>query len=228
MKFIVFGLGYFGSNLSKTLTSMGHEVIGVDKLMAKVEMNKDVITHTVCLDSTDIQAVSSLPLKEADAVVVAIGEDEGASIMTAALLKQLNVKRIVGRAVSTLQITVMKAMGVNEIMQPEQDSAIRLAKRLSFKGIVDAFELSDNHNVVEVKCPEKYVGKTLLEAEFRKKYNITVLTTIKEKKKKGLLGPIEERKISGVATADTLLEEGDALVIFGEMESIKKMLEQSE
>ncbi len=228
MKFIVFGLGYFGSSLAKTLTSMGHEVIGVDKNMNKVEINKDVITHTVCLDSTDIQAVGSLPLKESDAVVVAIGEDEGASIMTAALLKQLNAKRIVGRAVSALQTTVMQAMGITEIMQPEQDSAKRLAKRLSFDGIVDAFELSDKHNVVEAKCPPKLAGKTLQELELRKKFNVTVLTTIKQKKTKGLLGATEERKISGVATADTILEEDDILVIFGEMDGIRRMLSQNE
>lgn len=222
MKYIVFGLGNFGSSLCTTLTSMGHEVIGVDKRMEKVESFKDVITHTICLDSTDVQAVSSLPLSDADVVIVAIGEDEGASIMTTALLKQLQVKRIIGRAVSTLQTTVMKAMGVHEITRPEQNSAVRLAKRLNFKGVVDSFEISDKHNIIEIKCPAKYVGKTLSEAEFRKNYNITVLTTIKEDARNG------QKKISGVATAETLLEEDDILVIFGELTDLKNMLDDCE
>jgi len=222
MKYIVFGLGNFGSSLSTTLTAMGHEVIGVDKKMDKVELHKDDITHTICLDSTDVQAVSSLPLEDADAVIVAIGEDEGASIMTTALLKQLHAKRIIGRAVSELHTTVMQAMGVHEISRPEQTSAIRLAKRLNFKGVVDSFELSDKHNIIELKCPEKYVGKTLLESELRKKYNITVLTTIKPVEGK------EDGKISGVATAETVLEEGDTLVIFGALDDLKDMLDDSE
>lgn len=222
MKYIVFGLGNFGGSLCSTLTSMGHEVIGVDKRMEKVESFKDVVTHTICLDSTDIQAVSSLPLSDADAVIVAIGEDEGASIMTTALLKQLEVKRIIGRAVSTLQTTVMKAMGVHEITRPEQTSAIRLAKRLNFKGVVDSFEISDEHNIIEIKTPAKYIGKTLSEAELRKNYNITVLTTIREDVKKG------QKRISGVATAETLLEEDDILVIFGELTDLKKMLDDCE
>ncbi|WOK04214.1 TrkA family potassium uptake protein [Imperialibacter roseus] len=222
MKYIVFGLGNFGSSLSTTLTAMGHEVIGVDKRMEKVELHKDDITHTICLDSTDIQAVSSLPIGDADTVIVAIGEDEGASIMTTALLKQLHARRIIGRAVSELQTTVMQAMGIHEISRPEQTSAVRLAKRLNFKGVVDSFELSNKHNIIELKCPPKYEGKTLKEVEFRKKYNITVLTTIKEVKGK------DEGKISGVATADTLLEQGDTLVIFGSLNDLRDMLDDSE
>ncbi|WP_339815949.1 TrkA family potassium uptake protein [uncultured Imperialibacter sp.] len=222
MKYIVFGLGNFGSSLSTTLTAMGHEVIGVDKRMEKVELHKDDITHTICLDSTDIQAVSSLPIGDADTVIVAIGEDEGASIMTTALLKQLHAKRIIGRAVSELQTTVMQAMGIHEISRPEQTSAVRLAKRLNFKGVVDSFELSNKHNIIELKCPPKYEGKTLKEVEFRKKYNITVLTTIKEVKGK------DEGKISGVATADTLLEQGDTLIIFGSLNDLRDMLDDSE
>ncbi len=222
MKYIVFGLGNFGSSLSTTLTAMGHEVIGVDKRMEKVELHKDDITHTICLDSTDIQAVSSLPIVDADTVIVAIGEDEGSSIMTTALLKQLKAKRIIGRAVSELQTTVMEAMGIHEISRPEQTSAIRLAKRLNFRGVVDSFELSNKHNIVELKCPPKYEGKTLKEVDFRKKYNITVLTTIKEAEGN------KDGKISGVATAETLLEEGDTLVIFGSLNDLREMLDDSE
>lgn len=75
MKFIVFGLGHFGAALAIRLTEMGHEVIGVDNTMSRIEQLKNDITHTVCLNSTDKEAVSSLPLKDAHAVIVAIGED---------------------------------------------------------------------------------------------------------------------------------------------------------
>jgi trk system potassium uptake protein TrkA len=96
MKYIVLGLGHFGRSLAIHLTELGHEVIGADKRINIVEQLKDKITHTVCLDSTDKDAVTSLPLRDTDAVIVAIGEDEGASLMTTALIKQLGVKRIIG------------------------------------------------------------------------------------------------------------------------------------
>ena len=87
MKYIVLGLGHFGRSLAIHLTELGHEVIAADKNLSIVEQTKDKITHTVCLDSTDKEAVSSLPLRDSNAVIVAIGEEEGASLLTVALLK---------------------------------------------------------------------------------------------------------------------------------------------
>src|SRR5690606_9337481 len=105
MKYIVLGLVHFGKSLAIHLTELGHEVIGADKKITIVEQLKDKVTHTVCLDTTDKEAVSSLPLKDSDAVIVAIGEDEGASMLPTALVKQLGVKRIICRVVSDLQQT---------------------------------------------------------------------------------------------------------------------------
>src|SRR5690606_29228973 len=120
MKYIVLGLGHFGRSLAVHLTELGHEVIGVDVKIAIVEQLKEKITHTVCLDSTDKEAVGSLPLKDSHAVIVAIGEEEGASLMTVAVLKQLKVKRIIGRVVSDLQKTVLEAMEIAEYIMPEE------------------------------------------------------------------------------------------------------------
>src|SRR5690606_37781412 len=114
MKYIVLGLGHFGRSLAVHLTEQGHEVIAADKNLVIVEQLKDKITHTVAMDTTDREAVMSLPLKDANAVIVAIGEDEGASLLTTALLKQLQVKRIIGRVVSDLQKTVLEAMQIDE------------------------------------------------------------------------------------------------------------------
>src|SRR5690606_37798460 len=131
MKFIVFGLGNFGRALAVRLTELGHEVIGIDNNMQKVSKLKEKITHTVCMDCTDKEAVSALPLKDANAVIVAIGEDEASSLLTTALLKQLKIKRIVGRVVSDLQKTVMEAMEIDEYILPEEESAEELAVRRS-------------------------------------------------------------------------------------------------
>ena len=130
MKYIIFGLGNFGSSLGQKLTEQGNEVIGVDNDMAKVDSLKEKISHTVCLDSTDQFTVSGLPLKDTDVVIVAIGEDQGANIMTSAVLKNLNVKRLISRAITPLHETVLEAMGINEIVHPEEETAERWAKKL--------------------------------------------------------------------------------------------------
>ncbi|MDM1504191.1 TrkA family potassium uptake protein, partial [Myroides marinus] len=114
MKYIIIGLGNFGASLAQKLTEQGNEVIGVDKSMARVDAYKDMISHTICLDSTEQYMMSGLPLANTDIVIVAMGEDQGANIMTTAVLKNLNVKRLISRAISPVHENVLQAIGVDE------------------------------------------------------------------------------------------------------------------
>ncbi len=228
MKYIVLGLGNFGKSLAIRLTELGHEVIGVDNNQTRVELLKEKITHTVSMDTTDADAMGSLPLKDAHAVIVAIGEDEGASLLTTALLKQLKVKRIIGRIVSELQRTVLEAMQIAEYIMPEEDAADRLAMRLDNIDIVDSFKISDEYSIIETKVPAKYVGMTLQEANLTNRYRVIVLTTIKhvEQTEKGTMRI--EKLASGIATSDTKLEENDILVLFGNSQDINRLIQKGE
>ena len=220
MKYIVLGLGHFGRSLGMHLTELGHEVIGADRNIQIVEQLKDKITHTVCMDTTDKEAVQSLPLKDCDAVIVAIGEDEGASLLTTALVKQLGVRRIIGRVVSDLQKIVMEAMQIDEYIMPEEEAAERLALRLDNIDIIDSFKVSDKYSIVEIKVPGKYTGMTLRDADLTKKYKVIILTTL-------TAGEGTTQKIaSGIARHDTVLNDHDLLVVFGELSDIKKLIEK--
>lgn len=224
MKYIILGLGSFGRSLATRLTELGHETIGVDSDMQKVEQFKDRITHTVCMDCTDKNAVSSLPLRDADAVIVAIGENEGSSLLSTALLKQLGVKKIIGRVVSDLQKTVLEAMAIEEYILPEEESAERLAMRLDNSGIVDSFKISDKYSIIETKVPERYIGKTLAEADLTNRYNVIVLTvlTLSKGSENGLARIF--KRASGIATPNTILRENEVLVLFGELKDIEKLM----
>lgn len=229
MKYIIFGLGNFGAALGEKLTAQGNEVIGVDNNMDKVDAMKESISHTVCLDSTDQFTVSGLPLKETDVVIVAIGEDQGANIMTTAVLKNLSVKRLISRAITPLHETVLEAMGVDEIVHPEEETAERWAKKLCLKGVVESFELSSQFSIVEVTVPLKYAGKTLAEVGFRRKHNVVVLTTIKRREEKNIIGVQRGvNQVQGVASPQTLLEENDIIVIYGNNNDIRSLLNQEE
>lgn len=229
MKYIIIGLGNFGASLAEKLTAMGNEVIGVDVNMSKVEIIKDKITHAVKLDSTDITAVSNLPLKDTDVVIVGIGEDKGANIMATALMKQLKVKRLISRAVSPLQEMVLEAMGVDEIIHPEEETAERWSKKLNLQGVVDSFEVNRDYSIVETTIPEEYDGKTLEEIGLKRKYNIIVLTTIKMAMENNLIGASREvAQVQGVASAKTVLIKGDVMVMYGHNKDIKKLLKDQE
>jgi trk system potassium uptake protein TrkA len=227
MKYIIIGLGTFGASLAQKLTEIGHEVIGVDSDLRKVEAMKEIITHSICLDSTDANAVKHLPLKDTDAVLVCIGENQGANVMATAMMKKLNVKKLISRAISPLHQAVLEAMGVDEIVHPEQESASRWAKRLNMKGVIDSFEITPDYSIVEAIAPQKFVGQTIMEVGFNKNYNVVVLTTIKQREEKNSLGSIiKVNKVQGVASSKTLIDKNDILVMYGLIIDIENLLKE--
>ncbi len=227
MKYIVIGLGIFGASVAEKLTEMGNEVIGVDISMSKVESIKEKITHAISLDATDVEAVKNLPLSDTDIVIVGIGEDKGANIMAAALMKQMHVKRLISRAVDPLQKMVLEAMGIEEIIHPEKETADRWAQRLNLEGVVDSFELDSDFSIVETKIPKEYHEKTVKDLDLKKQFNLLVLTTMKVSKTKNDLGAYtESAAVQGIARADTILYKDEIMVLYGHNKDIKHLLEE--
>lgn len=225
MKYIIVGLGVFGSSLAEKLVSQGNEVIGVDMKMQRVNELKDKITHVVCLNVTDAAAVETLPLKNTDVVIVCIGEDQGANIMVTALFKNLNVKRLIGRSLNPLHENVLQAIGVHEIVRPEEETAERWAKKLTLRGMVDSFELNENYSIVEVLVPEIFIGKSIEEIGFRREFNILVLTVVKNIEKKSIIGKTKiVSEVQGIPKPETILEKDDILVVYGANRDIKKFI----
>lgn len=224
MKFLIFGLGNFGGALAMKLTALGHEVIGIDKREDKVLAIKDLITYAINLDSTRQDAMQSLPMKDTDAAIVCIGEDEGSAMLTTALLKQFKIKRIISRAISPLHQTILEAMGVDELVHPEEDSADRLARRLDIKGLVESFHIGEDYKIAEITVPRKYVGKTVTEAGFPELHPVTIITIIRTEKEVNTIGALRSvHHIVGVIRPDTKLEQDDILVIFGRIKDIENL-----
>lgn len=224
MKFIIVGLGNFGASLAEKLTQQGNEVIGIDSNMDKVAALKDKISHTIRLDATDEQTVSDLPLKNTDIVMICIGEDQGTNVLATALFKNLGVKRLISRSINSLHEKILRAIGVDEIVRPEEETAERWAKKLCFKGVVDSFELNKNFSVVEVKTPDFLVGKTIKEVGFRKNYKIVILTIIKQTEVSSLLGrSTTVSTIQGIPQLETVLQEDDILVLYGSNKDLAKI-----
>ena len=216
MKIIVFGLGNFGMSLSLSLTETGNEVIAIDKQMDKINLVKDKISHAICMDSTNELAYDAVPLKDADKVVVAIGENEGAAIITAAIIKKICDVKIISRALSPIHDTVLEAMGIHSIIHPEQDSADRLTKQINFKSTLENYQLDNNYTISEVKAKPEFFGKTLRELDSIDKYHLNLITIIRQIEKKNLIGKKTIIKETiGRTTPDTVVLENDILVVFG-------------
>jgi len=221
MNFIVIGLGNFGASLAKKLTALGHDVIGVDKEMEKVEFFKDTITTTLSMDITDIHALKTLPLKDCDMVVMCIGHDFGNSVKTSALLKKLGVERIYSRESSLIHKTVLNAIGVSKTINPEYDAATVFADKLIMSGVWSIYSISDDVKIVEVSVPEMYVGKNLSEIDFTELHDIRIIS-VKCLDKKNSTPSLEKwTAIDITNTEKTLLLEKDMrLVLTGKKKDI--------
>ncbi len=228
MKFIIIGLGHFGSALAEKLTHFGHQVVAVDSNMRLVELVKDKVTHAVCLNSTDPLAIKNLPLENADAAVVCIGSNEGENLMTTALLKNMNVKRIISRSVNRLHENILEAMGITEIVRPEYETADRWAMRLSTTAYLDLFEIAKNHNIAELRVPRKLIGKSVEEIGFNKKYHVIVLTKLKQENEMNELGaPTTILKAGEIVTAKSILNQNDIIVVYGHRNDIQRMIDEN-
>lgn len=225
MRYIIVGLGNFGSSLGMALTRQGHEVIGIDNSMHKVEAYKETISHTICMDATDESTVKGLPIADTDMVIVAIGEDQGENVMATALFKTLKAKRLISRSINPLHEKVLQAIGVDDIIHPEKEAAKRWAKRLSLRYFVDSFELSDHFSLVEISIPISLIGQTIDELQLEQKFNIRLLSTLRYEYYEDSFGRTQSKpSIQGLATPDQVLKDKDILIIYGDNKHINQFL----
>jgi trk system potassium uptake protein TrkA len=202
-EFIVIGLGRFGGGLAETLVGMGHEVLGVDADPKPVQQFSGILTHVVEADSTDERAMRQLGAEEFETAVVAIGTEVEASILTTSVLADLGVRRIVAKAVTEAHGRILERVGAHRVVFPERDMGVRVGHSLA-GSILDYFELDPGFAIVETRAPEELTGKSLAEAEVRKRFGITVVC----------FQP--EGGSFTYATPDTVVNEGDILVVAGE------------
>ena len=145
--------------------------------------------------------------------------------MATAILKNLQVKRLISRALNPIHETVLKAIGVDEIVHPEEETAERWAKKLCLINVVNSYELNGDYSIIEASVPKDFIGKTVLQVGFRSEFNILVLTIIKEVEVKSILGQTKTKKqIQGIASADSILEPTDILVLYGSNKDLQIFL----
>jgi trk system potassium uptake protein TrkA len=220
MNIVAIGLGNFGASLAKTLTAMGHDVIGVDKNSEKTEFYKDKIANTISLDATDPHALKLLPIKEADVFVVCIGDDFGISVMISALLKKMGVKKLICRESSSIHLTVLNAIGVEETINPEFESAKVLAQKLALDGVQHLFDITETLKIVDMPVPFSLVGSKFSPVSFKEETHLKIVAL---KRNMRILysssQPVEEAD-NGIL----FFEPNDILVLIGDIRDIRKFL----
>ncbi len=212
--YLVIGLGRFGSALAKQLCDLGAEVLAMDVRTDLVQALAQDVTHAVVGDAQDKEVLRSLGAKNFDCAVIAIGADLAASVLVTMNLQELGAPYIVCKAHDETHRRVLKKLGVDRVVIPEQEHAQRLGRSLFSHNVLDYIELSEDYGILEIPAPGSWVGKSLKELNIRAKLGVNIIAV--ENEKKTNVSP----------AADYRIRSGDLLVVLGEnyaLEAVQKL-----
>ncbi len=208
--FAVIGLGRFGGSICKELSKEGKHVLAIDKDESRVNAYKNIVSHAVILDATDEEALKEIGIKNFEDVIVAIGENIQASILTTVILTDLGIKNITVKAQNDYHEKILRKLGVDRVVHPERDMGRRIAQNIISNNILDYLELSDDHSIIEVKAGRKMIGKSLVDLDIRANFSCNVVA-------------IKSGKMINVSpSADQPIEIDDILIVIGADEDLTR------
>ena len=209
--FAVIGLGRFGTSVAETLCALGHEVLAVDRNESRVAAVADNVTHAMVADTTDERALKRIGIRNFDCVILSVGDDIRASILSTVLMKEQGAQYLIAKASDALHAKLLQKTGADKVILPEYEAGVRLARSLVSGSIVDYLDLSDTHSITETRIPEKWAGKTLIELNVRRNYDVSVIAIRRGEEVLVTLDP------------KAPLESGDILVMVGTNEGLSRI-----
>jgi len=223
-RFAVIGLGRFGSRLAKNLAASGAEVIAIDRDRQIVEELRDQVTLAIAMDATDEQALKIQGIDQVDCAVVGVGHNFEANALATVLLKSMRIKRVISRSGNDMQAQILRRIGADSVVSPEDEAADRWAHRLMAPFVIDHVELAENYALIQMAVPEPWQGRTLAELDLRRKHKVTVVA-IRRRVQTSSESGIDsyEERIVDVPLPSSRLTSEDTLVIAGFNEDLAKL-----
>ena len=209
-QFLVAGLGLFGTSVAVTLQGLGYDVYALDSDESIVQDLSMQLPYVVCGDASDKKTLQSLPLEDVDVAVVAIGNVER-NMMATMLLKELGIKQVVSKAINSLHGAMLSKIGADKVIFAERDMGERLAHNLISAGVMDYIELSSEISVMSLPIPTEFIGKNLIEADLRRRYDVNVVAIKRDGRT--LVNP----------KAQEVFQPEDEIVVLGTHEGVKRM-----
>ena len=173
--FAVIGMGRFGQSVVTELINKDSDVLVIDKDPERIAKMSKIATHAVTLDTTDANALREVGISSIDHVIVAIGEELQSSILTTLILKELGVDKVTVKVQNKDHAKVVLKLGADEIIQPEQQSGRRLARKIISDNVLDYIDLNESHSFIVVNATKKIVDSTIINLDVRNKFKINVV-----------------------------------------------------
>jgi trk system potassium uptake protein TrkA len=204
----VIGLGRFGMQVVRQLEKYDCDVLAIDENEALVEEAVPFVTKAVQVNALDQDVLLDCGIKDFDTVIIGIGENLESSLMIALALKDIGIPRIIAKAKDEKHVKLLEMIGVNQIVQPEIDSANKLVSSLTTKYIKDKLELGKDYSLLEITAPKAWISKSFGELALRQKYSFNVVCV---KRGEDVIFP----------TASTAVLESDTLMIMASDKSLE-------
>ncbi len=213
-RYLVIGLGHFGSWAAQTLYLLGHEVVAIDAKPTVVDRHADLVTRAVLGDATDQALLVELGAPGVDGAILSTGENLAASVLVAQALKDLGVREIYVKVASQEAARVFESLGVSDTVFPARQAAQRLAHRVSSKAVFDYLPLSRGYSMQEVAIPDQWIGCSLRDLELPKRHGINVVAVY----------DVLTDTLQPVPDPDTPLKESDLAIVVGRDDTIASVL----
>lgn len=205
----VIGLGRFGEALAVKLAESGQEVIAVDQDENKIKKIRQYTEYAFVTENLSRETLQEIGIQNCDVVVICIGEKMDVSILTTMSVIEMGVPRVISKAFSQEQGTVLKKLGA-EVVYPEKDMALRLGKRLLSSNFLDYISLCNSVEIRQIQVPDELIGKTVEETQLRRRFKLNIIA-------------IEhDRETNIEITPEYCFMPGDILVVIGNIDNIDK------
>ncbi len=209
-EFAVIGLGRFGGSICKALSEEGLEVLAIDLNEDRVNEYAQIASHAVIGDSTDEAVLKNLGMRNFDHVIVAIGENIQASILTTIILKELGVKLVTVKAQNDYHEKLLNKIGADRVVHPERDMGKRIAHKIITNNVIEYLELSDEYGLIEVEANGHLENQSLLDLDIRARYQINIVAI--KRGKEVMISPLAHEQI----------QKNDILIVIGAMKDIAR------
>ncbi len=208
--FAIIGLGRFGMSLAQTLLEEGKDVIVIDNDMEKLKTLKNTPAVLCCIENISVETLRESGVADCDVVIIGIGGDLEANILAAMDSLELGVKKVLSKANNDEHARILEKIGA-EVVFPEVQTAKKLAMKLCNNFVQDIVPFSDDFFIMQFLVPQELDGKTVLEADLRKKYEVNIVAMIIDGKARAIIKP------------ETVLKSGDSLLVSGTSRNIKSL-----
>lgn len=224
MKYLIIGLGIYGANLAVDLTRLGHEVIGADNRQSNIDAIKNYVSTVYVIDSTEESSLNVLPLNNVDLVIVAIGENFGASIKTVALLKKMGVKHIYARAIDKIHESILEGFNIDRIITPEQRAAADLTHEMELGTDVTSIKIDSQNYILKFKAPSFLIGTPYRDLSLEATFGLRLIAVTRLADKRNVIGVTHpEPALIDISGPDIKIEDGDELTVFGSKKSFRDL-----